>query len=626
MADDYSDLIAYANSLPAAGTPPAQGAPAPAPSPAPAAKDPYADLIAYADQLPQAPKPKAEDRGFLDAVVNGVGNGLNFGAGAAVDAGLTTAISKVPWLRDVAAKVPGVDPTIVNPDISYDQRREAYKRVRDQAAKNHPIANTFSELAGNTLATLVAPESEALQAASPVVRGVVAGGGYGAAQGVGEGLSEGKSLPEALEGAGGSAMAGALTGGALEGAMGRLIAKAPENADGWIVKELAGTDHATNPTATAKKQLSNDALDVRRLVKADPELEKAASAAADGDIEKLKQLKAITQDRLAEESGPRLERYEKVIDPASEHGGMRVTDIVKPLTEKIESLDIGDEKVKRALEHWRDQVKEGWGTKTVTKIDPDAEIAPGFKVREALDNYKARLAEAKPEDRAAIESTIKQLEDQFGTKERVYDPNTVIPTTRFRKFVTKTGQDVANAIGTIDEKARYQHLRDVERPFQEILNNHLDAVAKRGPEAAKAVQETRQANDRISALLNIQKVTDQRINKATSNALAGMRPAFGIRGAIHQAVGPGLPGVVAATVLGHPAVAAGLGLTTVAPGLRRSADKALAALIRHAAAGSVTAQLVEQAIAAGVPRALATKVASSAHKGVVHNVATNIAK
>ncbi len=616
MADDYSDLIAAASGAPTGAAP---------------ATDAYQDLLdaaaappAAASQPAPAPKPpKSEDHGFLDAIVQGAGNGLNFGGGAAVQAGLTTAVSKIPWLRDVAAKVPGIDPTVANPDITYDQRREAYKRVIDNAAKNHPIANTFSELAGNTLATLVAPESEALQAASPLLRGAVAGGGYGLAQGVGEDLSEGKSLPEAVKDAGRSATAGALTGGLLEGAAGKLLREAPEKADQWIVKELAGTDHGTNPTATAKKQLANDANDIRELVKSDPELAKAADHAAHGKLEDLQQLQNIVQDRLAAERGPRLERYEKVIDPESEHGGMRVGDIVKPLEEKISKLDIGDDKVKKALTYWRDQIKEGWGTRDHVTIDHEAEIAPGFKVQDALDNYKARLAEAKPEDRPGIEATIKQLEDQFGTKERVYDPNTVIPTTRFRKFVTKTGEDVANAIGTIDEKARYQHLRDVERPFQEILNNHLDAVAERSPAAKQAVQETRAGNSRISALLNIDKVVKQRINRATSNAMAGMRPAFGIRGAIHQAVGPGLPGVAAATLLGHPAVAAGLALTTVAPNAKRAADKALAALIMHAKAGSVPHQLVEQAIAAGVPRALATQIASSTHKGVVHNIATN---
>jgi hypothetical protein len=620
VADDYADLIAAAGQLPNA----------PAPAQAAPATDAYQDLIdAAAAPAPPPAQPKPapnEDRGFLDAVVNGLGNGLNFGGGAAVQAGLTTAVSKVPWLRDMAAKVPGIDPTVANPDITYDQRREAAKRVLDDAAKYHPIANTFSELAGNTLATLAAPESEALQAASPLLRGAVAGGGYGAAQGVGEGLSEGKSIPDALANAGRSATAGALTGGLLEGAAGKLLREAPEKADQWIVKELAGTDHATNPTATAKKQLANDAKDIRDLVKSDPELAKASDQAAHGKIEDLQQLQNVVQDRLAAERGPRLERYEKVIDPESEHGGMRVGDIVKPLEDKIASLDIGDDKVKRALSYWRDQIKEGWGTRDRVTIDPEAQLTPGFTAQKALENYRARLAEATPEERPTIEAVIKEIEDEFGTKERVFDPNTVIPTTRFRKLVTKTGEDVANAIGTIDEKARYQHLRDVERPFQEILNNHLDAVAARSPAAEKAVQETRAANNRISALLNVDKVVKQRINKATSNSLAGMRPAFGIRGAIHQAVGPGLPGVVAATVLGHPAVAAGLALTTVAPGAKRIADKALAGLIMHANAGSISAKLVEDAIAAGVPRAVATQIAASAHKGVVGNVISNVAK
>jgi hypothetical protein len=64
----------------------------------------------------------------------------------------------------------------------------------------------------------------------------------------------------------------------------------------------------------------------------------------------------------------------------------------------------------------------------------------------------------------------------------------------------------------------------------------------------------------------------------------------------------------------------------VAPGAKRIADKALAGLIMHANAGSISAKLVEDAIAAGVPRAVATQIAASAHKGVVGNVISNVAK
>jgi hypothetical protein len=619
--DPYQDVIDAAAALqpstPASATPTGGQA------------DPYQDVIdaANALQAPQpAPTPQSQDRGFLDALFRKVGNGAAFGAGPAVDAGLTTALSKVPWLRDMAAKVPGIDPSVANPDISYDQRRQAAQKAQEDASKYHPVVSTFGELAGNTLATLATPEVEAMQAASPFVRGAVAGGTYGGAQGYGEGLSEGKGVGDSLANAGRSAIAGAVTGGALEGVAGKLLKEAPEKTDAWIVKDIVGHDRGTQPaSATLKKQLAKDADDVRALVNANPDLKTAIDKAADGKADALHDLQQTISQKLEAELAPRLGRY-GVIDEASEHGGVRVGDLDDAIEDAIKQQDVGDAPVEQSLKFWRDRIKDKWGSTDTVKIDPKAELSPGFSVSKALDNYRARLAEAAPEEKPAIEATIKDLENKFGTTERTYDPNAVVPTTRLRRLVTDLQTDLANAMGGLDEKTRYQKLKEVQKPVWDFLDKHLDDVAKRLPEAATAVDEIRKSNNRLSALLNMQKVADARVNRATSNAMAGMRPAFGIRGAIHQAVGGGLPGVAVAAGLGHPAVAAGLGITTVLPSVKRSTDKALAALIRRASTGSVPANIVEEAIAAGVPRALATQIASSAQKGAVNNVQRHIRK
>jgi hypothetical protein len=629
---DYDDLIA------AAGAPPS--APANASAAPPAAGGEYDDLVAAAGAAPAAapatapaPKPPTNerDRGFLDAITRNVGNGADLGFGPTVDAGITTALSKVPWLRDMAAKVPAIDPSVANPNITYDQRRAAAANALKDTQKYHPVASTFGEMAGNTLATLAAPESEALAAASPLVRGTVVGGGLGYTQGVGDAVSSGKSLPEALTEGGKSAIAGGLTGGALEGTMGRILSKATENADNWIVKDIAGHDRATSATATNNKKLANDATDVRRLIKSDPGLEKADAAAAAGDMAKLQGFQDTIKDRLATELSPRKANY-ATVEAAKP---VRFGDLDNSLKEEIKALPASDEVVKNALEHQRVLLREHWASKAIPEqtsytLDPEKEIAPGFTAGEALKNYQGVLAKAKtPESVAQAQSAIDTLHKEFGEPKTVpastaYDPNTTVPILTLRQHVSALQKATANTMGALNEHERYNAVKQVERPFKQFLDNHLDEVAKASPEAETAVNDIRKSNDRVSALLNMQKVVDNRIQKAQTNAMAGMRPAFGIRGAIHQAVGPGLPGVAAAALLGHPAVAAGLAMTTVAPTVKRSADKALAALLRHAASGSATAQIVEAAIREGVPRALALRIASSAATGAVNNIATNI--
>jgi hypothetical protein len=614
---EYDDLIAAAGS-------------APTPAPAAPAAGEYDDLIAAAAPAPAAKPVKTQaedDKGFLDALGRSAGNGSSLGFGPAVEAGISTAISKVPGLRDAFAHLPGIDPSIANPNIMYDQRRAAAAGALQNARDYHPIASTVGEMAGNTLATLAAPESEALAAASPIVRGTVVGGGLGYTQGVGEGVSAGKGLPEALEDGGKSAIAGGIGGAAFEGAAGKLLREAPEKADGWLIKDIAGTDRATAATATNNKKLGNDAIDVKDLLKRDPELARATDAAAHGDINNLKSLKGLIQDRIQTTSEPRADHYADLEAAKPVVFG----DLDKSLTDHANSLPAGDRNVKRAILAERDSLRDEWATKPTFKADQKVKGGglDGMKTGEALAMLEKQAAQPlspqtgfDAQEKAATEAEIARIRAEATTSE--YDPKTVVPAQVMRQHLTSVQGTASQTMGALNEMERYKAAKKVERPFTDFWQNHLDEAAKVSPIAADNVKAIRAYDTDYSAYKNIQNVVDNRISKAQTNALAGMRPAFGIRGAIHQLTGGGLPGVGAAIALGHPAVAAGLGLTTVLPSAKRATDKALSALINKAASGSVPAKILEEAIRSGVPRALALRIASSAANGIIGNVAENI--
>jgi hypothetical protein len=621
---EYDDLIAAAGS-----------APSPAPAPAAPAAGEYDDLIAAA--APSAPKapPKSQgddDKGFLDALGRGAGMGASLGFGPTVEAGVSTAISKVPGLRDAFAHLPGIDPSIANPNITYDQRRAAAYGALQSARDNHPIASTVGEIGGGigaqTLVAPLTPEIEGMAALSPMVRGGINNGAQSYVQNVGENLSAGKKLPDALtDGAAAATITGALTGAAFEGAAGKLLREAPEKADGWLIKDIAGTDRATAATATNNKKLGNDAIDVKDLLKRDPELARATDAAAAGDINQLKSLKGLIQDRIQTTSEPRADHY------ASLEASKPVVfgDLDKSLTEHANSLPAGDRNVKRAILAERDSLRDEWATKPTFKADQKVKGGglDGMKTGDALALLEKQAAQPlSPEtgfdaqEKAATEAEIARIRTEATTSE--YDPKTVVPAQVMRQHLTSVQGTASQTMGALNEMERFKAAKKVERPFTDFWQNHLDEASKVSPAAADNVKAIRAYDTDYSAYKNIQNVVDNRIQKATTNAMAGMRPAFGIRGAIHQLTGGGPAGVAAAIALGHPAVAAGLGLTTVLPSAKRATDKALAALLSRAASGSVPAKIVEQAIASGIPRALALRIASSAANGIVGNVSENI--
>lgn len=503
---------------------------------------------------------------------------------------------------------------------TFAQARAERAAEQGGAEERSGIPGKVAEFAGGAAAGGALPVGAALEAASPVVRGAVVGGGLGAVQGAGETVSAGGTPGEVLANASAGAMGGAITGGALEGLAGKLVKGAPESADSWIVKDIAGQgDTAAGDKATDKLRM--DADDVRRVIKSDPELAAAAEKASGHDLPALKTFQGALDERLANEAPSKAAEYVKV----AEAKPIRFGDLDAQLETAQKALPVSQRGIAKEIAGERAALREGWASKDAVEIPEaalDKELAPGFSVRQALSNYTA--AAAKGSDQA--KQAITEIESQFGKSVRKYDPDTIVDPMKLRQHVTAL-QDTAGRsqdVGAATPSERNIAANKVKRPFEQFFYKHLDDAAETSPEAQRAVNAIRDSDAKVSALINMKQAVNQRVVMAERNATEGMQPAFGFRGAIHRAgqklgLGPfALPAL--ALGMGHAPVAAGLAMTMAAPAAKRAADKALARLIQQAASGSVGHKLILHAIEQGVPRAVALRVASSAAGGLINDV------
>lgn len=180
-------------------------------------------------QAPQASTPDADpnvdtEPNAFESFIHGAAQGGLGGFGTSAAAAIDYGASKVPGLRDLAAKVSG-DETLTDPSLTYDQRRQnEYARL--SAAKTaHPLATTIGSAVGTgaevAAAGIAAPET---------MLGAAGMGAVGAAsQAAGERVGAGGSATDALKDAAMAAPLGAVAGPAakfLAGAAGKVLSPA----------------------------------------------------------------------------------------------------------------------------------------------------------------------------------------------------------------------------------------------------------------------------------------------------------------------------------------------------------------------------------------------------------------
>jgi hypothetical protein len=339
---------------------------------------------------PQAPsKTEALTRGGLQGATLGFGDE----AAALVDYGA----SKVPGLRTFADVFQDAGlPAITDSSLSYQQRRDAYRQRNRGAEEAHPALSTVGEVGGSLVPARFIP-------GGPGVGGAVKSGGLmGAIQGLGKSEAElspafglgtmpadqtlARNIKQAGYDVGKGGIAGAVTGGVLHGTIEGLIAAAPKNARGWVVNDIIGDIRGAS-TATARKQLADDAVDAARVVRSDRPLDKAIDAARHGSLDEVQAAKDAIAERL-QETGARLSPGWQAINDALPEpitsGRLigHLGDRIKGLRATGHTTDRAEADALEAIQN-RLRTAEAWGADKTT-FNPDTKIAGG-----ALDGMKA---------------------------------------------------------------------------------------------------------------------------------------------------------------------------------------------------------------------------------------------
>jgi hypothetical protein len=243
-------------------------------------------------------------------------------------------------------------------------------------------------------------------------------------------------------------------------------------------------------------------------------------------------------------------------------------------------------------------------------IDHEALGARVGDVRRAVGQVKADLSSPSDEPlRRQLDTYLEAVKARWGEGARAR-----VPLQALNAEIGKLEQ-VGFAGADLSPQAGKVLKRNLAGALEDVLQNRLEEVKSLGGRVAKsslaqregwqgmeaaaqAAQDLPGLNKDYRGLKLIQRIADERAQLPPASRAAG-----GLRNAVNGAVDMGL-------LFTHPAAfAAKKGVDVVAPRLAAGADAALARLVTASQTGQMSAQLVQQAIEAGVPRGLISKLA-----------------
>ena len=234
---------------------------------APADKVAPGGLTGVITGKPATSKAESFGRGALQGASLGFGDEIS----AAIDAG----ISHIPIARDIAQKIAGTDTggglPVNDPNLTYQQRRDAYRTKNTEAQQSNPWTYAGGTLAGG------AATAGALPFKGPLAAPAFAGGLYGA------GASDAPLGVGTAVDAGIGAGTGLLLGGAIHGAKNFVEALTPTAA---LERNVATGLENVGEKVSKKTRVKLDTPGVETVVREDPAIR---AAAVKGDDSALKQ-------------------------------------------------------------------------------------------------------------------------------------------------------------------------------------------------------------------------------------------------------------------------------------------------------------------------------------------------
>lgn len=433
-------------------------------------------------------------------------------------------------------------------DVYRDRR--SYERAENAEAAKDPVLRTAGQAA-----SLFAP---------PVATLVTKGGGAArAAVGLGEAIAHGvgasnaeltgdkKEILEALKDAG---LAVAI--GIAPAAAGNLkTGKAAERARAQQVGQDvgAGADMTHQNRAVPDEAAAQTIVD---LVDRRPELRSKLR----GDRDELKAEAQKVIDELSSKTAPVYKEFDKA-------GGLvPVSDVDTFLKGKIDELSQSYDQNQQLIRGY-EQIREGLAATAAARAKA-AGLAPGAKVKLSHQDL--------------------------------------------RDWVTGLLRQKQNTKGSMAETPGYIYKEELHKAADEFLRKRMEDVAEKTPGLGLTLHELRLNNRDLSAAIRIEDVVSNADKRAFQKRQDFAKKAGQVVGLTAGMGGSIVGGAGGGVVGGLAGFAAGGALPPLIQGAARVQTDVLGKLARAARNGDDTAQLVQQAIEAGVPQRVIRSIQTEA--------------
>ncbi len=454
------------------------------------------------------------------SAARGAVQGASYGFGDEIAAAVDTGVSKVPGLREFAQMLHGDNLPIDDPSLTYSQRRDAYRAKNEQAQQANPKTYIAGELAGGLAAPI--PGGAAVKGATAgakIASVAKTGAKVGAAAGLGMSKADltqgeyGKAATDTAIGAATGAVvapvihgAGKAVGAALD-FVNPKAAEAAKSAQRWIAKEIGGEVRGAS-TATARKQLADDAQNVSRIVLKDKGLREAIDNATEQSVEHLEHANGVVADRLStvnKKLSPNWGKIDTALGEAAPTSGQVIGAVEENVAKLRATGRTSDAAEADALEAIAGRLKKakdwGAGSQVASKLSEDAQAA----VAQLEKLSKA----ASPETAAKLQGKIAEIKNS-ATAEG-FDSNKRIPMEQLQRLWSDEAGIAYNSMGGINGTPTFERKLDVASHLRTIRDEFIGKAAAKDPKTVAAMKEDL---SHYSALKRVEKVLDMRTNHA----------------------------------------------------------------------------------------------------------------
>jgi len=486
------------------------------------------------------------------AIARGASSGATLGASGWISAAIDTAASKIPGIRDLAQKAhdPSLPP-ITDPNVSFDQRRQAYAGSIAETRQANPKTFLASEIAGSIAAPIPGAGAAAnvvkgTTAAAKAGRAAISGSIFGAGSAIGHGLTEGKDAAtigtDALLGAG----FGAASGAALSG-LGHLAGKAVDKVKDklgekyiqTVGSEILGmttkkaTPKAWNQILSKEVESGVEANAAKNFVKS-PAMAPVEAAARGGKWDEAVEHIDSNLRRLS----PGRQANYATIDSAKQFEVGKGLDALEQAMFKAKNQLKKDPTAGKALEQAYKEWARDFSSVEANKLQRVLLRPQGMGITPELADELASIVNALPQTGKIIRSQLDKAvtevnasadavrflnQNILSPKQGImsWDPKATMSALELRAEASARQQSALQAFDKLNPNHSEQAKSAVKKAIVSSLEKHLDDVASLSPHLAKAVSRIRNDDVKFSVLLAAKQGVSEALEKSRNSEFKG---------------------------------------------------------------------------------------------------------